>query len=299
MAGQPDDVIEAGPPRGPRRWIAIAVLSALVITPVAGLLAGRSPGPSPEPPLPSIEPGRRSVPVVTERHAGVLYPRPRHRGGREVLDVVFPDGSKAEIDYPAELGLAALGVRPALGAGLKGRSGPLRRLTVPRDGLAEVAGGRPMIRKLAGRATLWPPMTPAEGEVLLFDFAPWQVTLRDLKDGMTYEQRVLWAENLRGRVTPGGYLVLKAGAPLRPAKPGEVFRGEPVGPQLWFGGEPGTSLVLAPMPGCDVRKIDMPEIDRAAPFSAETCEGGMYVAASGERGRVREMVATVRVRARP
>ncbi len=299
MAGDPNDIIEADGPSGARRWIGVAVLAALVAVPVVSLLAGRESTP-PGPSLPTATPGPVSATVAVDRPTNVLRPKPRHRGGREILDVVFPDGSKAKVDYPAGLALAARGVRPALGGWLEGYFSLFRQLTVPPGGSAEVARGRPMIRKMAGRSTLWQPMSPAEGEALMFDFTPWYVTLRDHKDGMTYEQRLLWAENLRGRVTGNGYLVLEAAPPVRLATPGQTFRGELVGPQLWFGGTAGEPLfVIAPAPHCDIGALSVPAIDGGPDFSQETCKDGVYLAASGERGDVERMIADIRVRLAP
>ncbi|WP_326644316.1 hypothetical protein OG884_09870 [Streptosporangium sp. NBC_01755] len=107
---------------------------------------------------------------------------------------------------------------------------------------------------------------------------------------------MLWARGLRGRVTKGGYLVLDARPPVRLAGPGETFRGEQAGPQLWFGGAGETLLVLAPVPGCDVASIELPVIEQRRRFSAETCQDDVYVAASGERGHVERTVAEMIVR---
>ncbi|GAA3116264.1 hypothetical protein [Streptosporangium carneum] len=301
MHGDPNDVIEAGGPPGPRRWIAVAVLAAIVAVPVVSLLVGRDPDPPSSLPAPASTPDAAPATsaAVVDAPVNVLHPKPRRKGDRDVLDVVFPDGSKAEIDYPAELDLAGQGVRPALGGWLEGYFSLFRQLTVPLGGAAEVAQGRPMIRRLAGRATLWQPMSRQEGQAVMFDFDPWHVTLRDHKDGMTYEQRLLWAERLRGRTTKNGYLVLDAASPVRLAEPGQVFRGELAGPRLWFGGavERGEPvLVLAPAPRCDVEAIGVPEIDQGPGFSTETCENGVYMAASGERGSVERMIADVKVR---
>ncbi|MGJ6968688.1 hypothetical protein ACSDR0_42955 [Streptosporangium sp. G11] len=290
MAGGQHDIIEARSPRGPWRWIGAAALVALVAW---NLLTGREPdevSPSFPPPVPT------RTGIVAEDVPNTLYPRPRREGGREILDVIFPDGSAAEVSYPAELGLAKLGVRPALSGRLDGDSGPYRQLNVPSGGPAGVAQGRPMIRRLTKGVTLWHPMSPAEGEVLLFAFDPWFVALRDLKDGMPFEQRMLWARNLRGKVTKGGYLVLDATSPVRLATRGEALRGEPLGPQLWFGGARETLLVLAPIPGCDVASIELSVIEQRRRFSAETCQDGVYVAASGERGHVERTMAGITVK---
>ncbi|WP_329085550.1 hypothetical protein [Streptosporangium sp. NBC_01469] len=290
MAGGQHDIIEARSPGGPWRWIGAAALAALVAW---GLLTGREPDAVP-PPFPSPVPTRAGA--VAEQAPNVLHPRFRQEGGREILDVVFPDGSAAEVSYPAEVGLAKLGVRPAISGRLEGDTGPYRQLNVPSGGPAGVAQGRPMIRRLAKGVTLWHPMSPAEGEVLLFAFDPWFVALRDLKDGMPFEQRMLWARGLSGKVTKGGYLVLDAESPVRLATQGEILRGEPLGPQLWFGGARETLLVLAPIPGCDVASVELSVIEQRRRFSAETCQDGVYVAASGERGHVERTMAGITVR---
>ncbi|MEV8635921.1 hypothetical protein AB0395_30115 [Streptosporangium sp. NPDC051023] len=295
MAGDPNDVIESGGQTGPRRWVGIAVLAVLVAVPVISLLAGRDPG-APASPAQASTPGVVSAPVAAGTPTNVLYPRPRSKGDRETLDVVFPDGSKAQIGYPAELGLAKLGVRPAQGGWLEGYFSLFRMLTVPPGGYAEIAQGRPMLRRLAGHGTLWQPTGPTEGQVMMFDFAPWYVTLRDQKDGMTYEQRLLWAENLRGRVTGDGYLVLEATSPVRLAGPGQLFRGALVGPQLWFGGAGEAVLVIAPAPRCDIREISQVVPDPSGGFSSRRCADGVYIEAAGERAAVERMIAGVRVR---
>ncbi|MGC5011153.1 hypothetical protein ACLQ2R_10355 [Streptosporangium sp. DT93] len=292
MGGDPYDIVEKNAPKGPRRWIGVLVLAALVTVPVASLLAGREPGAVPRFQVP--EPTRTAA---TEREVpNLLRPEPRYRDGRDVLDVVFPDGSAAEIGYPAELALADLGVRPVTTGWLEGAPGSHRRLTTPEGGPAGASRGRPMIRKLAGKVTLWHPMSPAEGEALLFAFDPWFVALRDLKEGLTFEQRMLWARSLRAKVTEGGYLVLTARPPLRLAVPGQAVDGDQAGPQLWFGGARQTLLVLAPVPGCDVAAIELSVIEQRHRFSAEACMDGVYVAASGERGNVERTIAGLTVR---
>ena len=189
------------------------------------VLAGRQPDELPVSP----DPVPIQAQVTVEEVPNALYPRPRREGGREILDVVFPDGSKAEVGYPAELSLAKLGVRPAQGAWLDGHKDLYRQLTAPPGGPAGVAMGKPMIRKLTGKTTLWHPMSPAEGEVLLFSYGPWYLALHDEKDGMPFEQRLLWAKNLRGKVTKGGYLVLSAKPPILLARAGEGLESERVG----------------------------------------------------------------------
>ncbi|SNT60719.1 hypothetical protein SAMN05216276_10797 [Streptosporangium subroseum] len=286
MADGRYDIAEMEAPKGPRRWIGFAVLAVLVAVPVIVLLADRRSDELPVSPDPVSIPAR----VTVEEVPNALYPKPRREDGREILDVVFPDGSKAEVGYPAELGLAKLGVRPAQGAWLDGHKDLYRQLTAPPGGPAGVAMGKPMIRKLTGKTTLWHPMSPAEGEVLLFSYGPWYMALHDERDGMPFEQRLLWAKNLRGKVTKGGYLVLSAKPPILLARAGEGLESERVGPQLWFGGAREALLVLAPVPGCDVESIELSVIQQRRRFSAEACQDGVYVAISGERGFVERAI---------
>ena len=250
----------------------------------------------PDPVSPSFPP---PVPtragVVAEDAPNALHPRFRQKGGREILDVVFPDGSAAEVSYPSELGLAELGVRPAMSGRLDGDTGPYRQLTVPSGGPAGVALGQPMIRRLAKQVTLWRPMSPAEGEVLLFSFDPWYVALRDLRTACPSSSACSGREPAR-QGDPGRLPRARRQSPVRLATQGEILEGEPLGPQLWFGGARETLLVLAPVPGCDVASLELSVIEQRRRFSAETCQDGVYVAASGERGHVERTMAGITVR---
>ena len=225
-----------------------------------------------------------------EEVPNALYPKPRREGGREILNVVFPDGSKAEVGYPAELGLAKLGVRPAQGAWLDGHKDLYRQLTAPPGGPAGVAMGKPMIRKLTGKTTLWRPMSPAEGEVLLFSYGPWYLALHDEKDGMPFEQRLLLGEEPARQGDQGRLSRAQRQASDPASGAGEGLESERVGPQLWFGGAREALLVLAPVPGCDVESIELPVIQQRRRFSAEACQDGVYVAISGERGFVERAI---------
>ncbi|GAA3441999.1 hypothetical protein [Planomonospora venezuelensis] len=293
MVAGPHDIIEAEEPRGPRRWIGGAVLAVLVVVPVAALLAGREPATVAEPPPPPVP---AATATFADQGPNALEPEVRRRGGRESIDVVFPDGTRAEVSYPGELGLAGMGVRPAQGAWLDGYIGVFRQLVAPPGGVAAISRGRPMIRELGDRATLWPAESPVGGQVIVFDFGRWSVALRDTPQGMTFEQRMLWAENLRGRTTKDGYLVLSAEHPVRLAGPGQLLRGEQAGPQLWFGGARETLTVIAPVPDCDTGAIDLSVIEQRRRSSAETCQNGFYVAASGDRGSVERIVSEIRIK---
>ncbi|MBB5780387.1 hypothetical protein [Nonomuraea jabiensis] len=332
------DIIEQGP-RGPRR-AGIAVLVALAAVPFIVILASRDTSrPAPEPPVPVRE-------MITVR-PNAVYPAASGTGGTRTMRVTFPDGSRAELTYPAGLNLASLGARPyasgtltgdgtsegprfptgtgtGTGAGEgaggdaggdgdaggngdgngdgdrdSGGGGEFRSLTAPLYGEAETAAGRPMIRHLTGDVTLWPgPLgVDTAGPVLLFAFGDWRIALQDERAGMTFEQRLAWARNLRGTLTPGGFLTLSAGGPLRLSRPGEIRDGVLVGPQLWLGGLSRRMLVLAPVPACERQRRASVALDPRHTISGTACRAGFYLAASGDESFVRSALRDVRVRA--
>ncbi|MEW1844636.1 hypothetical protein AB0392_42410 [Nonomuraea angiospora] len=303
------DIIEQGPrgPRGPRR-AGIAVLVALAAVSLVGLLTSRDTS------RPAPEPGPVPVREAVTVQPNAVYPEARGTGGTRTLRVTFPDGSRAELTYPAGLNLASLGARPYTGGTLTGdgtadgarsptgasEGGVFRVLTAPLYGEAETAAGRPMIRHLTGGVTLWPgPLgVDTAGPVLLFAFGDWRIALQDERAGMTFEQRLAWAENLRGTLTPDGFLTLSAGGPLRLSRPGEIRDGVLVGPQLWLGGLSRRMLVLAPVPDCERQGRASVALDPRHTVSGSVCRAGFYLAASGDESFVRSVLRDVRVRAR-
>ncbi|WP_084959356.1 hypothetical protein [Thermoactinospora rubra] len=287
MGEQFDDVIEAGT-RGRKRVIGIVVLAVLVAVPVVGLVA--SDDAPPEMPEPVPQPIGSLTTVTAEPN--ILTPKVRVKGRTHLIDVVFPDGRRATVRYPAELRLDRLGVRPAQGGWLEGDEPEFRQLVAPYGGEVEVTkGGRP-IRSMTGNVTLWPRQAGGEGgQVLLFAFGPWRLALYDRPLGLTFEQRMAWARNLRGRVTGDGYLVLSARRPLRLAGPGEA-----AGPQLWFGTSADRMVVLMPVPSCS-RPIREPPV-LAEPVSAagHACRDGVYIGVTGPEEFVGKAVKGLRIR---
>jgi hypothetical protein len=288
------DIVEYGQRK--RRWVGVTAVAVLIVVPIAVILYGRSTSP----PLP--EAVTAVVPATSAPPTGppnVVVPRERGDGDTKTIKVTFPNGAAARVEYPAELGLAELGVRPYVGAtlSLAGTTEEFRTLAAPYRGEAEIAGNGPMIRRLAGDVTLWPgpPGVPSVGAVLLFRFGDWRIALQDERDGLTFEQRVAWARSLRGRVTADGFLVLSARPPLRLARPGEVRGGVVAGPQLWIGGGTGPLLVLTPTPDCE-RKALTPLIVKTRPdASGGVCRRGIHLAASGEPEFVRRALAEIRI----
>ncbi|MFI6597814.1 hypothetical protein ACIBHX_16270 [Nonomuraea sp. NPDC050536] len=285
------DVIEAGE-RGRRRWIGLLVVLGLLAVPIIGLLASREPGAVPKPtPTPNPVP---SMVVTISGASNVLHPKPVVTGPQASMRVVFPDGRTAEVRYPADVGLEKLGLRPFRGVWVAGQ---YLELVAPYEGEVEISKGGMPIRKLTSNVTLWPhqPGFPSDGEVLLYTFGRWKMALYDQPEGLEFDQRIAAAGDLRGRVASGGFLVLSGKGIVRMAAPGENARGDPVGPQLWFGGDGGDMLALIPTPDCR-HKARMPSVvdgqGRPARF---VCRGDVQVAASGDSDFVQRAIAGVRI----
>lgn len=287
------DVIEAGS-AGRRRWLGLGVLMVLVGAGIVILIVTRK---VPEKPPPITPASISSIGTMVSGANNLLHPVPRRKDGKEVIDVVFPDGRRAEVRYPQGVALDSLGARPFVGGWIDDDMMLFRRLEAPYSGEAEITRGGQPIREFAGNVTLWPrqPGSGAGGQVLMFAFGDWRLALYDRADGLTFEQRVTWAEKLKGKVTKDGYLVLTATAPVRLAVPGEMARGEPVGPQLWFGGAAGDMVAIIPTPGCNERSRMPSIIGGHGRFARKVCRGEVLVSAVGEPSFVTEAIEGIRV----
>lgn len=307
------DVIEADG-RRPRRWIGLVVVLVLVGVPAVGLLSSRDPvaDPAPKPtPGPSLgradsAPSPRRLDRVTNA-PNALQARAVDDGDVEVLDVVFPDGQRAEVRYPAELNLDRLGSRPFYGVLVDGH---YRQLVTPYNGEVEVTKGGKPIREFAPNVTLWPRQSGSAsyGQVLLFAFGPWRVAMYDRWQGLDFNDRVALAQRLRGKVTDDGYLVLSAkGADsgtgpdgdmveIRMARPGEIAMGDPVGPQLWFGGGASGMVMLIPTPDCEKARTPPRRGRWQGRAVRDVCRGGMRIGATGDEGFVNTALDGIRVK---
>jgi hypothetical protein len=284
------EVMEAGQ-RGHRRWIGLVVVAVLVVVPVVGLVSSRDPGPpAPVQVVPEPVQSLRTLSGTPNS----LHPKARTRGDDEVVNIVFPDGKRAEIRYPAVLELDELGIRPFRGVWIDGE---YRRLSAPFGGEVEISRGGQPIRNLTPDVQLWPRQAGAGpyGQVLLFAFGPWRMALHDRPEGLTFEQRMAAAEHLRGRVTKDGYLVLSGGGPVRLARPGETVRGSHAGPQLWFGGVVGNKVALVPLPRCEVDGAVPALMDRSWRPARAVCRSGILIAAGGSSDFVERAVTEIRL----
>ncbi|MET8863297.1 hypothetical protein ABZW11_10120 [Nonomuraea sp. NPDC004580] len=271
------DVIEAGG-RGRRRWVGVTVVVALVVICAVNLLNRREPAPMTDAEGPTPAPIRSLTRVHSEPN--ILTAPATREGGDRVLRVVFPDGARGEVRYPAELGLAEMGSRPFWGGWVDGR---FRQFVAPYLGEVEITRGGQPIRNFTSNVTLWPRQAGggSYGQVLLFAFGPWRLAVHDRGPGLTFEQRMTLARQMKGRVTKDGYLVLSAGKDVRLAPPGTVVQGYPAGPQLWFGGGMGELVALVPTPGC-ASKAKMPAITDGRGRRGEmVCRGDVLVAVTG------------------
>ncbi|NRQ37464.1 hypothetical protein HII36_37365 [Nonomuraea sp. NN258] len=287
------DVIEAGE-RGRRRWIGLVVVLALLLVPVIGLLASRDPEPPGPGPATAAPDPIQSLTRI-DSVPNMLHPPASTKAGLEVIQVTFPDGRRAEVRYPPELELSEMGVRPYQGVRIDGQYRPL---VAPYSGAIEVTRGGKPIRSFAPNVTLWPhpPGSGTFGEVLLFEFGPWRMTLEDRQDGLTFEQRAAAAEHLRGKVTKDGSLVLSGGGNVELAGPGETERGRPVGPQLWFGGGAVSMVALVPTPNCAklADRLPVAIIARGRPTSS-VCTGDVLVAVAGPEEFRAKALAGIRI----
>jgi hypothetical protein len=143
---------------------------------------------------------------------GLFVPATHREGERTVLPLTFPDGTRATITYPLELGIADLGVRPYGSAALRRDSpDPERAGTVGRDFLVLYdTGGEALVPN-----------------ALRFEFGRWTVEVYDYVPGtpaaMTADERRTFQASLHGRETAAGFLILEATPPLRLAGPALEF----------------------------------------------------------------------------
>lgn len=249
------------------------VLRAGGLTLLASLAAAGC-GEAPEPP--ASDPPR----ATRESVDGRFVPATQRAGRRVVVPVMFTDGGRVELRYPARLRLAELGVAPYGSGTLHGDS--------PSPGRSDYVGRDFVIRH--GDVDDW--RRPRD---LAFQFGPWAVLVYDFPRGnagaMTAAERAAWRRSFSGRETRDGFLRLKGSGPLRLARAGEH-----AGPMLSFGNVGrGRWFQIDPAP-CRPnrdfnRRIAGKRVSWLSRGYANWClSGSMRIAAQGNREFIRALI---------
>jgi hypothetical protein len=323
MPDERREVLGADRTRAPRAWVTLLGVAVVAAAAVVTMVRGHE-GPAPSPRRPS--PSMSRPPAVTGPPWG-LVPAAHGEGGRTSLRLVFPDGSTAEMSYPAALRLAELGVRPHAAAYLAGGAGTgaeyedccFRPVFAPPVGAAWFARGGPSTGELPGADGAWvsvvpPPSGGPVSPYLVFTFGSWHVGVQTRRDdGMGAVREESWAANLHGSITAEGFLVLRGTGPLRltmppderPRSRGGATSGRPHGgPQLRFGRGmmPGYTIgsyedrvvILEPVSHCRESAEASGYLEVA--IADSSCKGSsMRVWAAGDREFVQAVLRDVRI----
>jgi hypothetical protein len=296
-----------------RRALAAGVTVALLVAGGAGawvtLDGGRGGGPpgdraaAPATPTPSTA----EAPGTSRR--AVFKPPVRRDRGRWVMPLTFPDGSAAELVYPPDLDLAAMGVQPDLSFLWLNQPATRFPLTFwfgqPDAGLFE--GDRPVERystALGAQAELWRARagsvsTSTQRYWLAFRRASWTVLAPVATPAVAAEV----ARGLDARETGDGYVVMEAVDPLALARE----PGEGGGPQLAIGdarprpeevdaGSRFRLIILRPSRNCRPQGIS-PSGQYASTCLGTTGAGvGLFAGIDGDRPFVEAVLAGLEAR---
>jgi hypothetical protein len=280
-----------------RRTLAAAL--AVIILASAGAAAWLAlDGRTGAPPTPS--PPR----VAAPSRAAVFVPPVRRDQGRLVLPLTFPDGSTADLVYPPELNLAAMGVQPDVSFLRRDQPAPRFPLTFwfgqPAPDLFE--GGQPLERHPTpggGQAELWrvratPLSVTSTPYWLVFRLPSWSVLAPVSTPAMAAEV----AGGLHPRQTGRGHVVVGTLHPfaLSPDP------GEGGGPQLAIGDasprpkevDAGTRFRLITLhPSRDCRGEGISPSGTYASTCLGTARGGgaLFAGIEGDPSFVRDVLA--------
>jgi hypothetical protein len=245
-----------------------------------------------------------------------FVPPTYREGGRVVLPITFPDGSRAELLYPPELEIAQLGVFPYTSGTLRRISPtPARGDSVARDFVIHYGDldallvsrneGKPprLLAQYEGgdgqTVGLWDFGWNDTAHYLGFQFGRWAVLVYDyIAEGaaMTEAERASWAASFAGRKTDEAFLLLEGSGPLRLARVGEH-----AGPRLTFSaGEPTRALLLFPgecRPHPDqTLLVDGTRVQWHGRFASWCLSGSMNVHAEGSRDFIGALIRGLEVR---
>ncbi len=186
-----------------------------------------------------VEGSATPTPSATEDQ--FFVPPTTTQGSTTTLPLVFPDGSRADLTYSADLLLAERGIAPNLLIHLDqgarcGWDGIIGYNTL-RDVVYEGDGPTFSVEGESSHVEIWAGAKGYLPQYLVIREGSWEVTVPCPSSDLVEDEASTWADTLRLSTSPEGYLVVKATAPLVIEGPeaGASFSG----PELYFlGGEP-------------------------------------------------------------
>jgi hypothetical protein len=208
-----------------RRRIVLAGVTLLVFLGAgAGLLvrfgAGDLAGPTGQPASSAPSGSTAATPSTVAPRPALFLPSTRREGGRTVLPVTFPDGSAAELTYPADLDLAGMGLQPDVS--ILDRRDPAARSPLVflrgSPGPDVLEGAQPVQRATArsGRPVeIWQArpgsaVTPDQAYWVVYRAGSWTV----LAPASDPTVAAAVARHLEARQASRGYVVVDASPPL-------------------------------------------------------------------------------------
>jgi hypothetical protein len=209
-----------------RRRIVLASITLLVFLGagtglLVGLTSGEAARPAGQPGSSAASSSSAATPSTAARRPALFLPATQREGDRTVLPVTFPDGSTAELVYPAGLDLARLGLQPDV-------SVLDRRNPAARSPLVFLHRGAPGPDVLEGARPVQRPTTPTGRPVEVWRARPESAVTPDQAYWVVYEVGS-WtvlapaadltaatdvARHLDGREASDGSVVVGASAPL-------------------------------------------------------------------------------------
>lgn len=209
-----------------RRRIVLASVTVLVFLGAgAGLLvrltSGDVAGPTGQPGSSAPSGSSAAPPSTAARRPALFVPATQREGDRTVLPVTFPDGSTAELVYPAGLGLAGMGLQPDVA--ILDRHNPAARsplvfLHRGTPGPDVLEGAQPVQQAMTrpGRPVeVWQArpesaVTPDQAYWVVYKVGSWTV----LAPAADLEVATDVARQLEARQASDGFVVVDANAPL-------------------------------------------------------------------------------------
>ena len=163
---------------------------------------------------------------------------------QRVLQVAFPDGSLAELAYPAEVDITSLGVYPYSSGSTPNTARDFRVYHGRVADVVESLGGAEILetyRDLQGRPVQFLHLDlEAQFNQLAYQFDEWTVFVWDYRPGSTgspmrEENRRTWVISLVGAQDAAGYLLLQSFSPLELAQADGSHS-----PELFLSGKSGS-----------------------------------------------------------